>query len=268
MFKFSFSTLIYLIINCLQIFGESLESANPKLSAKKHNYYELLNTLPYERFVSLGNCCVTRTQINLHLSKRFHMDAYSFGGGQLFDWLIIHDYNKFAKALENGLMDLFNRSDLLLIYSLNGLPYSAIRNCRYEMTWNHLFTRELNQSYSPNIIDIEYGIKKTKIDYLSEKFKLLKYYRTLYIIAYPYVGAGELETKELDRKVIKRIRNALLKMRGNANFSVLFCPLIKTFDDFDNIKVRTIVNSANPPHLGDFGCWDRMLSEFPFTLTK
>ena len=47
--------------------------------------------LPYERFVSLGNVCATRTQINEHLKKRFGLDPYVFGGGQIFDWLIIRD---------------------------------------------------------------------------------------------------------------------------------------------------------------------------------
>lgn len=68
--------------------------------------------MPYERFIALGNCCVTRYQINNHLSKRFDKDIHSFGGGQLFDWLIIHDYNKFAEALENNLSDFFERSNL------------------------------------------------------------------------------------------------------------------------------------------------------------
>ena len=59
--------------------------------------------VPYERFIGLGNCCATRSHINRHLSQRFSLDAHLFGGGQLFDWLIIEDYNKLAEAIENDL---------------------------------------------------------------------------------------------------------------------------------------------------------------------
>jgi hypothetical protein len=223
---------------------------------------------PYERFISLGNCCVTRNQINNHLSQRFALDERAFGGGQLFDWLVIHDYNKLAEAIENKLIDLFDRNDLLLGPSWAGDAYPCVKNVRYLMTWNHLFTRQGN-SISPHIIDLEYDIKKNQIDYLSKKFNELKNYRTLYIVAYPFIGNGILNTLEPDLKTLIRLRNALKKYRQNSNFTLLFCPLNKKFENSKNIVVQEITNPPDlPEYTGDFNCWDMLLSQFPFTTNK
>ena len=54
---------------------------------------------PYERVIGLGNCCISRFQINHHYQHRFGVDSNAFGGGQLFDWLIIQDYHKVAATL-------------------------------------------------------------------------------------------------------------------------------------------------------------------------
>lgn len=226
-----------------------------------------LEELPYERFVGLGNCCVTKRQIINHLQERFGKDNKTYGGGQLFDWLIIHDYNKLSKALENNLSDIFERSDLVFDREGFGNSYPCIRNIKYDMTWNHLFTRLENHSLPPNILDLEYDIKKQKIDYLSEKFKNLKHYRTLYIVAYPFIGSGTLRTTEPDKNTLIRLRNALLQLRGNNNFTLLFCPLRQKFREFENVLIRTIVNSKDlPPYKGDFNCWNQMLSQFPYSL--
>lgn len=89
----------------------------------------------------------------------------------------------------------------------------------------------------------------------------------MYIIAYPYIGSGTLETVEPDKKMLIHLQNALEKMRGNHNFAILYCPLQKNFDDFDNIYIRTIINPSNDAR-GDFNCWNQILYQFPFTLEK
>jgi hypothetical protein len=224
--------------------------------------------LPYERFVSLGNCCATRTQINHHLSHRFGLDSSAFGGGQLFDWIVIHDYNKFASALENNLMDFFEKRDLLLVPRVD-IHYPSVMNLKYWITWNHLFTRRSDASIDFNIIEKEFHLKKVKINYLSQKFKALKNYRTLYILAYPFADNLLVETIEPDRDTIIRLRNALLHLRGNANFTLLFCPLVKRFENFENVLIIPIINPPGvAPNVGDYNYWNQMLNYFPFSLKK
>lgn len=211
---------------------------------------------PFERFVGLGDCCVVRRQINRHLTSRFEeKDLQVFGGGQLFDWLYIHDYRKLAEAIENDLLDLFERSDLRVIYK-------SVTNVKYSMTWSHLFTKNQDKWVPRNVIDLEYDIRKEKINYLSEKFRLLRNYRTLYIIAHPYVN--NLTMIEPTQKVLIRLNNALIKMRGNSNFAILFCPINKRFDSFLNIFVRQIYNGNASPSMGNDECWEKILSEFPY----
>jgi hypothetical protein len=220
---------------------------------------------PYERFIGLGNCCVTRNQINLHLMKRFGKDQHFFGGGQLFDWLVVHDYNKLAKAFENDLLDLFDRSDLVIVNKESAHP--NVKNIKYNMTWAHLFSRDVNNLITN--IDLEYDCKKQKIEYLSNKFRELKKYRTLYIIAYPFEGNGPFDTIKPTKKVLIRLRNALKNIRGNNNFSILFCSLENASMKFENIYFRKIVNPINgTPCQGDNACWDELLSQFPFILNQ
>lgn len=219
---------------------------------------------PYQRFVSLGNCCITRTQINHHLRKRFGKDAHSFGGGQLFDWLVIHDYNQLCVALENNLLDIFEKKDL--IFDNFCFPKKLeIRNIKYNMTWNHLFAKNSDKTYQNNIIDLEYDLKKQKIDYLSNKFKELKNYRTLYILAYPFIDNKPLNTNKPNKETLIRLSKAIEKIRVNKNFDLLFCPLKCNFQSFDNILIRVIYNATNNPAVeGDYDCWNNLLNQFPF----
>jgi hypothetical protein len=246
-------TLIYLVYLSIGFF---------KLNAKEET--------PYERFIGLGNCCVTRYQINYHLSKRFGKDSREFGGGQLFDWLVIHDYNKLAEAIENNLADLFERSDLILTSDwVTNCDYWTVQNMKYKMTWNHLFSRPGNGLVTDDLIDVEYDSRKHKIEYLAEKFKSLREYRTLYIIAHPCHGMGFFNTKKPNKSTLIRLRNALEKMRGNRNFSILFCSLNAKNKRFENIYMRAIVNPQNNLFWeGDYDCWNGMLSQFPFNPNK
>ncbi len=223
--------------------------------------FQSIRAEAYERFVGLGSSCVTRTQINHHLSQRFQRPANSFGGGQLFDWVIIHDYNLFSQAIENDLADLFERSDLIV--------GANVRNKKYKMTWSHLFSKNEKEVCPENILELEYETKKQKIEYLIGKFKGLRDYRTLYIIAYPY-DETQSNTVEPDPFVLVRVSKALEKLRGNQNFSLLYCPLKQRFNDFNNIFVRQVDNpiDAVPIWVGDYNKWDKILKEFPFAIEK
>lgn len=217
---------------------------------------------PFERFVSLGNGCITRFQIDHHLTKRFDKSKKKFGGGQLFDWMTMQDYDKLADALENQLADLFELSDLVVI--TENIQY--VKNIKYDMTWNHLFTRNAEGSVAENVLEIEYEIKKQKINYLSEKFRQLRDYRTLYIISYPFqIGTMALALPEKNSLV--RVRNALEKLRGNDNFAILYCTVQKSFDKFDNIYVKEITpwDKSQPYTSYYYEEWDAILSKFPFS---
>ncbi len=181
--------------------------------------------------------------------------------------MIIHDYDKLAETIENNLVDFFERSDLVLYIGWEGPSCPYVKNVKNNITWRHLFTRRGDGSIAENFLDLEYEIKKKKVDYLAEKFRLLKNYRTLYVIAYPFIGAGILETIEPSKKSLIRLYRALSKLRGNSNFKILFCQLEPKFKELEKIRVRKIV-SSHPFFLGDHESWHRVLSEFPYTLDK
>lgn len=225
---------------------------------------EVDQTQPYERFIGLGMNCMTRWQINIHLPKRFGLHPESFGGGQVFDWMLIHDYNKLAEAFENDLNDLLERDDL---ESMPCWDAWYVRNTKYNMTWNHLFTPGPPNTLC-NTLDLEYPDRKQKIDHLVDKFKNLKEYRTLYIVAYPFIGPNGYGwgSDEPDFYTILNLRNAIAKIRGNDNFSLLYCPVIQSFEEYENIYVRTIEFIPPGAWMGNAKTWDAILSEFPFTL--
>lgn len=232
------------------------------------SFCQISSELPYERFIGLGSCCVTRTQINHHLSKKFDKPISEFGGGQVFDWVIISDYNKLAEAIKYQLSDLFEKSDLAPSRYFE-TPHIYIKNIKYDMLWIHLFIRSNPTVDMQDLLDNTYLAKKQKIDYLVQKFKDLSEYRTLYIIAYPYEGDRLRLAIEPDLETLIHLKTALEELRGNANFSILFCPLEKKFDDFENIYVREIINGPGiHDYVGNYNHWDKLLSEFPFTLKK
>ena len=227
------------------------------------------NDQPYERFVSLGACCVTRHQINLHLEKRFGFNENVFGGGQLFDWMVVQNYSKLARLLEDHLNGLFEIEDLVIEKSQRDANYNYVRNIKHEMIWNHLFGRKKNGLVALNVIEKEFHDKKQKIDYLVSKFINLKIYRTLYVIAYPFTGKEMEEREEPDLTILTSIRDSLEILRGNDNFSILFCTIDKKFEEFENIYVREVRIPANKNTCGgDNASWNLVLSEFPFTLSR
>lgn len=207
---------------------------------------------PFERFIGLGNSCRSRIQINMHFNKRLiNIKSYT-GGGQLFDWLIIHDYNLLSQAIENNLSDLLERDDMRLDHNL-----------KYKMSWWHLFSRNENHLVTQEIIDNEFHLKKEKIDYLANKFKQLGNYKTLYIITYPWDKDGSLNCSEPDKPTLERLKNALINIRQNDNFSILFCTTAPKFDDFDNIYVRQV-----PSDKYTTDCLNEILFEFPFKINQ
>ena len=237
-----------------------------KKTTKENPHIQNIASLPYERFVGMGSCCLTRFQIDRYLSKKFNLPSHSFGGGQLLDWVAIADYQLLSQAIENHLNDFFEYPDLAYGLKVDGYPRDVVYNSKYRIYWEHLFTRISDEHLVCNVLQMEYPIRKEKIDYLSQKFRDLKNYRTLYIISDPYEKTLE---NALDLSTLIRLRDALAIMRGNQNFSLLFCPLNQFFGDFENIFVRQIQIVENQPvHQGDDKCWDRILKEFQFKIKQ
>lgn len=178
----------------------------------------------------------------------------------MFDWLFIHNYEKLAEAIENNLEDHFAQSDLKIIREFNHVH--CVKNMKYDMTWIHLFSRPFGIFLPDNTIDKEYNIREQKIHYLSDKFRKLANYRTLYIISQPYINWQKIGMLEPDQSVLIHLRDALIQMRGNDSFDLLYCPLQKKFDETDHIYIRQIRSTMKPRD--DFNCWDEILSAFPF----
>lgn len=218
---------------------------------------------PFERFVGLGYRCRTKMHINCHLNTRFfglysrYFDSKEFGGGQLFDWVVINDYNKLIEAIENDLIDLFEFEDLIVQNNYK------VYNTKYMIHWSHLFTRNQDNSLSDDIIELEYDIRKQRIDYLSTKFKNLRQFRTLYIFS---ILDGKFV---IDTLILQRLYTALKNFRGNDNFAILYCPIKKEFEDFSSIYVREVPFPATSiPSEEELAYWNEMLSEFPYSLTS
>ena len=200
---------------------------------------------PFERFISLGNCCVTRRQINYHLSSRFNADQHSFGGGHIFDWMFMHDYSKLTDAIQNNLDDVFIKENMNGCY-----------NVKYNMGWIHLFE-------DSTTMDQVFPLKKQKMDYLAQKFRELALYRTLYIIAFPHHYDGCDGMNEPDKNTLKALYRSIKNMRGNDNFVILYLPHRKKFESTKNIIVYEMP-SVGRVDGGDTHKWDKILSKFPF----
>ncbi len=99
---------------------------------------ELKKDLIFEDCVGIGATCYTRMQINMFFNPG-NLSYYKTkkGHSNLFDWLIIKDYDKFADALDNNLEDFFNIEDMEISDNVSHLGH--VYNKKYDMNWKHLF---------------------------------------------------------------------------------------------------------------------------------
>ncbi len=223
--------------------------------------YASLDT-EFERVIGLGHWCLTKGQINKHFAPELHLMATKKGHADLFDWLYIHDYFRFAIALEHRLEDFFERKDF---YVKDGKS-RVIFNRKYNMCWNHLFsshlmggdTKGVNSDLTEQELDLLFPSIKEKINYLKDKFISAKKNKTLYIISHPGKGPS-LET-------LVRVRDSLLATReGDKNFCLLFMPNSQTYEGTENIIVREAKNLSTNWTGADPIRWKQVLGEFKFT---
>lgn len=228
---------------------------------------------PYERFVSLGNRCTTKLQIYRHLinhyvdstltepmlAKKISEEKKLFGGNHLFDWVFTNNYEKVQEALSKDFKNFFSKKNLK--------PGSHVIDNAYNIGWNHLF-KKIKQSsnqaiVTQEIIDDEYEDKKKKVDYLIEKFKDLKNYRTIYIIS------NTLFKKPLEDSDLLKLFNSLEKFRGNNNFSLLYLDQANEEKDITPyIFKRKIVHDKSTIWKGDSESWEKALKEFPSSIKE
>ncbi|CAO5675411.1 MAG: hypothetical protein NEHIOOID_00524 [Holosporales bacterium] len=178
---------------------------------------------PFERVITLGWWCSTKGAVNYYFNPESPIAKTKKGHADLFDWLFIHDYKKFALALENNLSDFFEKDDF---------DWDCLTNRKYAMHWNHLFdswhdTGYFKQEFGIEGFDFPQGFIASKIDnifpfvrekimYLRQKFIDAQQFKTLYVISDP-------RRNNIDEDTLIALRNGLLKIRnGNANFTILY----------------------------------------------
>ena len=229
--------------------------------------YATLDTV-YGRVITLGSFCLTKGQINAYFEPTSPWMKTKKGHADLFDWLWIPDYRKFAQALENHLEDFFERKDFDIIISTQ-TPNIEIGNRKYEMFWNHLFEtytgtyNERNRTIdklTEEILDREFPSIYEKINYLKKKFIGAKQHSTLYIIT------GKIGGVELDLDTLLQVRNALTTIRdGNKHFCLLYVSENPLCENTENIIVRTAKSLGPRWNQADPVRWREILDEFKFT---
>jgi hypothetical protein len=224
----------------------------------------------YERVISLGHNCIVRNQLNLFFKSFEDEGKRILRGGQLFDWLMIHDLKLMTDCINRKFVDIFDKVDLSIEDAPWCKDYKTVRNHKYKMTWNHLYDHENVALYPSKVsegtplLDEEifsqtYTAKREKIQCLSEKFKDAKNQKTLYILAY----TGADTTVEASFDEVKNLRDSLINIRdGDMNFTLLYVPLLKRFEGTENIIVEESPYTGEHWWWGNSENWTRILSDF------
>jgi len=207
----------------------------------------------YQKITGLGNWCTTKGNINLYFNKESNWRHTKKGHGDLFDWMFMLDYSKLVKALENNLEDILDIKNIEILTAPHDL--NSLYDSKYSMIWNHLFDLYgVSTRFNVNRDNLKEVLLevKSKINYLKNKFISLKEYKTLYVISfdehtwwkYPHHAI------EPSLEVLVEVRNALSKLRGNSNFTLLYMTSSSSssssssikYNDFENIIVRKNVD--------------------------
>lgn len=223
--------------------------------------YATLDTV-FERVIGLGDWCLTKGQVNRYFAPDLPLMCTKPGHADLFDWLFINDYRKFAIALESQLTDFFERENFK-ITTPSG--QKAILNTRYNMCWNHLFDGRFDKEstkidfLSEEKLDTAWPSIRRKIDYLKDKFIAAKNSRTLYVIS--NIG----HNVSMDNATLIQVRDALTVIRqGDRQFCVLYVYDKLACESTENIIVRNAQNLRPGWDGADPVRWKEILDEFHF----
>ena len=190
------------------------------------------------RVISLGNWCSTKATMNLYFHPHEPWAKTRKSHGDLFDWMMIGDYNHLASTLSTNLDDIFEIHDLMKMDNIINehgqcVFGNSIYNVKHKMIWPHLFDSISGFDHSKEKFDTFFENNDTiktiqsKMTYLKNKFISAKDKRTLYIITYnhhKYIPENIRPLKPSFETLIN-VRNSLRMIRGNDNFMLLFiCP--------------------------------------------
>lgn len=213
----------------------------------------------FERVITLGSDCAAKKQVNEFFAPQNNFNNTKKGHADLFDWMIMRDYDLLAEALSNNLTDFFEKGDFAIE------PH--ITNTKYKMDWIHIFHEANAQLGWVSIVsgdrsvffDGEFPNIKQKMNYLRDKFIDAKNKKTLYIISEKYSFPN--------KETLCHLRNSLILIRqGNKDFAILFVTKKQRFSSFENILVRE--STKIMPCGWDGGDnlrWREILNEFKFT---
>ena len=229
----------------------------------------------FERWVSLGNYCLTKYQINRHVARRFlglqensTLEAVNMisrtsketvhalnGGNLFFDWVVVENYAKVASLLKDGFSYDLAKAEL----SENrpdGKNLESIRCLSSGVLWVHLF------DVSPSSGDWREQIQalKPKVDHMRDEFLHLRHFSTLYIVfVSPDLGVSAMPD-DLEAAL------AELRRGSEKEFRLLIC-MDGGQEIPDRGRIAFRVHEGTPdnpqyPWLGSAEAWDRVFRGF------
>ncbi|CAO4840330.1 MAG: hypothetical protein CNLJKLNK_00289 [Holosporales bacterium] len=222
---------------------------------------------PFERVITLGYNCVPKGHVNMYfnpeekdarITKKSHAD--------LFDWVLIHDYEKLAMAISKKMEDIFLEDELIFEKTQCKINKYSIWN-KYDFQWLHLFHENIFPESSgfyesmleeqKNTFNNLYPQLREKVDYLCLKFNEAKTKKTLYIISTP----GD----KVSLETLNRLYESILYSRdNNANFEILYVPQFSDKKDFAQVKIRPASIFLQLWHGGIQDQWKEILDQFKF----
>ncbi|WP_273036308.1 hypothetical protein [Massilia timonae] len=223
----------------------------------------------FERWVSIGNFCLTKYQINRYIARNFFglienstlaatdvistlpkEELHNVNGGNLFfDWTVVEDYNKVISMLKSGFDYELSEGNLSEKVSPDG-AIESIRCAQSGVQWVHLFSRE------NKLLDWKDQIPglKNKVEHLRSEFVELKKFKTLYIVT--------LTSEMISKGIPQALDSALSELRGGAthDFKLLVC-VSEEVDARDSGRVLYRSYRHEPDHvqypwLGNASSWD------------
>ncbi len=228
----------------------------------------------FQRWVSLGNYCLPKFQINRHIARTWFglaenstARAHGFlkelpesetravnGGTLLLDWCVVEDYSRLIALMDGGLNYAMTADAAEEVRDADG-AISSIRCRRAGLIWPHLFdeTEGLRdwRSQLPAV--------NATIAHLADGFRGLRR-TTLYVMA----GSAELAASDLPDRLCAAL--ARLRGAGAAEFRLLIClPAPHGFADRGRLLFRSYdprPDVAEYPYLGNAASWDTVFAEF------
>lgn len=234
--------------------------------------------MEFERWVSLGNFCLTKYQINRYIARNYfdlktnstleadklikilpRDEVHAVNGGNLFfDWVVTYNYQKVVDLLRSG-FDYSLQCETLEEQVGDGGKIENIICTKAGVKWVHLFSRENGlRDWREQVPQL-----RPKVAHLVSGFKELSHHTTLYIMS--------VSLKFVNGKLLDDIVAAIEALRGEGarDFRVLCCILDnEPPEDRGKIFFRRYDNTLDfpkYPHLGNAASWEAAFADFKLT---